>query len=137
MLAGERSNSVSKSMSQKILIVEDDKQMCAMFARYLSMYGYETTCAEDGQQALTLVEYFQPDLLIVDLLLPETGCTGAEVIAWVKRSEMSSPQIPVIAMTAGSPAQLKAHALNAGCDVFLSKPFELTALMEHVRHYLG
>jgi len=120
---------------KKILIIEDDVELCQIFVTFLKTRGYEVIVAHDGHTGLVALEDTQPDMLIVDLLLPQSSYTGTDVIAYAKKDY--SLAIPVIAMSAGSPQQVREAAINAGCDLFLSKPFDLYSVLDQLDEYLA
>ena len=114
---------------RRVLIVDDDPKVCQTVDRYLSHAGYATASALDGARALSLARSFAPDLIILDLMLPEVN--GLDVC----RSLRSTSSVPIIMVTSRSTERDKLTGLAAGADDYLTKPFsprELVARVEAV-----
>lgn len=110
----------------KILLVEDDEMNRDMLSRRLIRRGYEVTIATDGRQAISMTEELQPDLVLMDMSLPEiSGWDAANAI----KSNPALRSIPIIALTAHAMESDKHRALNTGCDDFDTKPVELERLL--------
>lgn len=116
-------------MAQKILVVDDDKDIQRLLALRLGSAGYETAFASDGITAISAARQQAPDLIVLDLGLPAgDGFTVLERL-------QALPQlagIPVIVLTARESAETKARALEAGAERFVAKPFESGALLEAI-----
>ena len=84
-------------MSKKVLIVEDNELNMKLFADLLEAHGYETEQTREGLQAISLARSFKPDLILMDIQLPEVS--GLEVTKWIK-DDKALADIPVIAVTA-------------------------------------
>lgn len=116
-------------MAQKILVVDDDKDIQRLLALRLGSAGYETAFASDGITAISAARQQAPDLIVLDLGLPAgDGFTVLERL-------QALPQlagIPVIVLTARESAETKARALEAGAERFVAKPFESEALLEAI-----
>jgi CheY-like chemotaxis protein len=111
----------------RILIVEDNEMNRDMLARRLTHRGYEVLVAVTGKQGLEMAAAERPDLILMDLSLPELD--GWEATRLLKgRAETSG--IPVIAVTAHAMAGDLEKALAAGCDDFDTKPIEINRLLE-------
>jgi DNA-binding response OmpR family regulator len=116
--------------SLKILIVDDEKQIVEIVKAYLEREGYKTIVAYDGKSALTLAKTEHPELIILDLMLPE-------VSGWdVCRTLRTESDIPIIMLTARDDTTDKIVGLELGADDYLSKPFDPKELVSRVRAVL-
>lgn len=104
---------------QKILLVEDNEMNRDILSRRLEDKGYHVVLATDGVQGLSMARSERPDLILMDLSLPEID--GWEVIRRLK-AEPSTQRIPVMVLTAHAMASDRAKAFAAGCDDFDTKP---------------
>jgi len=114
---------------RRVLIVDDDLKVCETLDRYLSHAGYATASALDGLRALEAVQTFAPDLIVLDVMLPEID--GLEIC----RSLRATSNVPIILLTARSTERDKLTGLSLGADDYLTKPFsprELVARVEAV-----
>src|SRR2546426_9333786 len=117
------------SAMRRVLIVDDDPKVCETLDRYLSHAGYATASALDGRKALEAVRMFAPDLIVLDVMLPEVN--GLEIC----RSLRETSSVPIIMLTARSTERDKLARLANGADDYLTKPFsprELVARVEAV-----
>lgn len=113
-----------------ILAADDDPQLLRLVTKNLELSGYEALSAIDGQQALDLIEARQPDLALLDLMMPKLdGFTVCERVR-----EFSS--MPIIILTARGQDQDKIHGLDVGADDYLTKPFSVDELLARVRAVL-
>jgi CheY-like chemotaxis protein len=117
-----------------LLIVEDDPGTIALIRLTLKTDAIHIYVASSGSDALSKVNQIAPDLVIMDLLLPQPGMKGTEVIATMKHNP-DTKHIPIIALSAGG-HEIVEQAMEAGCDEFVSKPFQVKALREVVGRYL-
>jgi CheY-like chemotaxis protein len=111
---------------KRILIVEDNELNRDVLSRRLQARGYDVLVAEDGRQGLALAETHQPDLILMDLGLPEID--GWECVRRL-RSNRSTQSIPVVALTAHAMTGDREEALKAGCDEFDTKPIDFAGLL--------
>jgi two-component system, cell cycle response regulator DivK len=118
----------------KILLVEDNELNRDMLSRRLIRLGYSMTIAVDGREALEMAVLEEPDLILMDLSLPEID--GWEATRRLKASPVTQ-HIPVIALTAHAMSGDREKALDAGCDDFDTKPVELPRLIEKIEALLG
>lgn len=118
----------------KILLVEDNEMNRDMLSRRLDDRGYQVILATDGVQGLSLARSEQPDLVVMDLSLPEMD--GWEVIRRLK-TEPNTQHIPIMVLTAHAMASDRAKAFTAGCDDFDTKPIEFTRLLAKIEALLA
>ena len=104
-------------MNRTILVVDDDKKIVDLVSLYLKRDGYGVLAAYDGQQALDLARRKQPDLVVLDLLLPELSGTD------VCRLLRTESRVPIIMLTARSTDDDKLTGLDLGADDYVTKPF--------------
>lgn len=115
---------------EKILIVEDDSGISDFVKAELDHEGFETTVAADGRVALEVFESFNPDLILLDVMLP--GLSGLEVLRRIRKTSA----VPVIMVTARGETYDRVNGLNAGADDYLPKPFEIEELLARMRAVL-
>ena len=110
-----------------IIIIEDEKNICNFIETVLSPQGYQVTCANTGTDGLKLIESLKPDVVLLDLGLPDMD--GEEILKKVREwSEM-----PIIIVSARDQDKEKAALLDLGADDYLTKPFSATELMARIR----
>ncbi len=114
----------------KILIVEDNEMNRDMLSRRLRRKGYETICAEDGRRGVDLAGSYLPDLILMDMSLPDLD--GWEATKKLKEDTLTK-DIPVIALTAHAMRGDREKALRAGCDEYETKPIDLKRLLEKIQ----
>ena len=114
----------------KILYVEDNDDNVYMLKNRLSRAGFTVIVAIDGTQGLTMATSEQPDLILMDLTLPDIR--GEEATQRIKANP-ATKQIPVIALTAHAMTGDREKALAAGCDDFDTKPVEMPRLLEKIK----
>ncbi len=114
----------------KLLIVDDDKNICQLLALYLEKEGHQLTFAYDGSAALDMFHQSQPDLIILDQMLPLIS--GLEVCKLLRKET----QLPIIMLTAVGECLAKVTALDAGADDYIVKPFEPMEVAARVRAQL-
>lgn len=115
---------------EKILIVEDDNGISDFINLELTHEGFETAIAADGRKALELFESFNPDLILLDVMLPELS--GLEVLRRIRKTS----DVPVIMVTARGETYDKVNGLDAGADDYIPKPFEIEELLARMRSVL-
>ena len=115
---------------QKILIVDDDLNIAELISLYLTKECFETTIAGDGEQALDIFDTFQPDLILLDLMLP--GIDGYEVCREIRKK---SPT-PIIMLSAKGEVFDKVLGLELGADDYIIKPFDAKELVARVKAVL-
>lgn len=117
----------------KILIVEDSASNMMLFCDLLERVGYEIICAETGRQGVRLARSHRPDLVLLDIKLPDID--GTRVIRWIRRLD-SLHTIPIIAVTAFAMLGDKEKFLDAGFDAYISKPISIPSFLEVVEHFM-
>lgn len=116
-----------------ILCVDDDFNNRTLLEAVLTPRGYRTILADCGQDALEKAAAELPDLILLDIMMP--NMSGIEVLEKLRADEKTKA-IPVVMMTALSQPEDKARALEAGCNGFISKPFDRHELMARVEALL-
>jgi DNA-binding response OmpR family regulator len=117
----------------KILCVDDEPKNLKLLEAVLSQQGYLLEMAESGQVALKKVEVEPPDLILLDIMMP--GMSGYEALGRIRADEKTR-LIPVVMVTALSETEDRIKALEAGCDDFISKPFDKVELLARVKSLL-
>lgn len=120
-------------MSQTILIVEDELAIREMLVTALEMAGFHSLEAQDATQAYALVVDHQPDLIVLDWMLP--GSNGIELARRLKRDAISA-EIPIVMLTAKDEEDNKVHGLEAGADDYITKPFSPRELVARLKAIL-
>lgn len=121
-------------MAKTVLIVEDNELNMKLFHDLLEAHGYETLQTRTGIEALELARQNHPDLILMDIQLPEVS--GLEVTKWIKEDE-ELRSIPVIAVTAFAMKGDEERIRQGGCEAYISKPISVAKFLETVRSYLG
>lgn len=117
-------------MKSKILIIEDEKKIARFIQLELEHEGYDVSTAYDGRDGLELQGKYQPDLIILDLMLP--GLNGVEVCRRIRQSS----NVPIIMLTAKDSTMDKVMGLDMGADDYMTKPFEIEELLARIRRRL-
>ena len=110
--------------NEKILVVDDDKNICELLRLYLVKEGYSVTMAHDGEAALTDFDKLHPDLVLLDVMMPVMdGLSATRVIRVLDREDAKT--IPIIAMTANAFAEDARRSMEAGMNAHLAKPLDM------------
>jgi two-component system alkaline phosphatase synthesis response regulator PhoP len=117
-------------MSRKILVVDDKKELRTLLKQYLSQEGFEVVLAGDGREALFVARQEKPDLIILDLMMPEMG--GYEFL----RTFNKEADTPIIILTAKLEESDKVLGLELGADDYVTKPFSMNELTARIRAVL-
>lgn len=117
-------------MHRKILVVDDDKKTVELIRLYLEKDSYHVLPAYDGRSALELARHKQPDLIVLDLMLPQVD--GLDICKTLR----AESNVPIIMLTARSTEEDKLLGLDSGADDYLTKPFSPRELMARVRAVL-
>ncbi|WP_306257467.1 response regulator [Pararhizobium sp. IMCC21322] len=120
-------------MTQNILIVEDNELNMKLFNDLLEAHGYNTLQSRNGMEAFELAREHRPDLVLMDIQLPEVS--GLEVIKWLKEDDELC-KIPVIAVTAFAMKGDEDRIREAGCEAYLSKPISVANFLDVVSQHL-
>jgi len=115
----------------RVLIVEDNADLAAGIEYNLSLEGYETCIAEDGRRALTVAEHWGPDVILLDLMLPELD--GYQVLQTLRARGVKTP---VVILTAKAEEADKVRGFRLDADQYVTKPFGVLELLERVRALL-
>ena len=133
-LGGPVGGGPEERMSKKVLIVEDNELNMKLFNDLLEAHGYATVQTRNGMEALDLVRVHRPDLILMDIQLPEVS--GLQVTQWIK-DDPSLRHIPVIAITAFAMKGDEEKIRQGGCEAYLSKPISVVKFLETVRNFIG
>ena len=117
-------------MAVSILIVEDDRNIAELLQMYLEKEGYAVTVAYDGGQGLSKFRAIQPDLVLLDVMMPVIDGWG------VCRAIRAESQIPIIMLTAKGETDDKVQGLRSGADDYITKPFEMTEVLARIEAVL-
>ena len=119
---------------KRILVVEDNKLDMRLLKDILEGSGYETLQAADGLEAIDLAFASLPDLILMDIQLPEIS--GLEVSRRLKGDDRSR-RIPIVAVTAFAMGWHEREALDSGCDAYISKPISVLGFLNTVKSFLS
>jgi DNA-binding response OmpR family regulator len=114
----------------RVLVADDNPQNADLLAEYLQASEFEVAVASDGEETLSLVKTFQPDVLLLDIMMPRLS--GFEVCKRLK-SDSASKNLPILMITALDQPSDVERAVDAGTDDFLTKPIHQTELINRVR----
>ena len=117
-------------MAVSILIVEDDRNIAELLQMYLEKEGYAVTVAYDGGQGLSKFRAIQPDLVLLDVMMPVIDGWG------VCRAIRAESQIPIIMLTAKGETDDKVQGLRSGADDYITKPFEMKEVLARIEAVL-
>jgi two-component system, cell cycle response regulator DivK len=120
-------------MSKRILVIEDHEENRRLLRDLLTSFGYELIEAVTGEEGLTVAEAERPDLILMDIQLP--GIDGYETTRRI-RAKKALNHIPVIAVTSYALSGDDVKAFAAGCDAYVTKPFDPAELLEKIREHL-
>jgi len=126
-------NNVRLGMSKTVLIVEDNELNMKLFHDLLEAQGYDTLQTKDGREALQLAREHHPDLVLMDIQLPEVS--GLEVTKWIKEDE-NLRDIPVIAVTAFAMKGDEEKIRQGGCEAYIAKPISVSEFLETVQKFI-
>ncbi len=118
----------------RILIMEDDEDTQGMVRFLLEYKGYDVLVAKDGRHGLEIAQSEKPDLILLDLAMPEMDGLS---VAHKLKGDPATKEIPVIAVTAYTMSSDKRMALAAGCDGFIGKPMNVPEFIAEVEKFLG
>ena len=134
LLASASSGSRIPGVSSKtVLVVEDNELNMKLFEDLLQTQGYRVLSAAHGLDALSLVRQHRPDLVVMDIQLPEVS--GIEVTKWLKEDD-DLRAIPVIAVTAFAMKGDEQKIREGGCEAYISKPISVVSFLQTIDSYL-
>ncbi len=129
-VATESTNGSAKT----VLVVEDNELNMKLFHDLLEVHGYNILQTKDGMDALRLAREQKPDLILMDIQLPEVS--GLEVTKWIKEDD-DLKSIPVIAVTAFAMKGDEEKIREGGCEAYIAKPISVTNFLETVQRFLN
>ena len=121
-------------MPKKVLVVEDNELNMKLFHDLLEASGYDTIQTCSGLEAIDLAREHRPDLILMDIQLPEVS--GLEVTKWIKEDD-DLRSIPIVAVTAFAMKGDEERIRKGGCEAYLSKPISVGKFIETVKAYAG
>ena len=119
---------------KKVLIVEDNELNMKLFHDLIEACGHDTLETRDGIEALKLAREYHPDLILMDIQLPEVS--GLEVTRWLKEDD-DLRAIPVVAVTAFAMKGDEEKIRQGGCEAYIAKPISVTKFLETVERFLN
>ena len=122
-----------KATRKRILVVEDHRLSLVVMHQPLAARGYDVLQASDGWDAISRARDEQPDLILMDIRLPDIS--GLDATRLLKKDDQTK-NIPIIAMTALVAPAIEANALESGCDAYITKPINIENLMRTVEAFL-
>jgi two-component system, cell cycle response regulator DivK len=123
-----------RPVQKKVLIVEDNDLNMKLFNDLLVAHGYGTLQTKDGIEALALARQHRPDLILMDIQLPEVS--GLQVTRWIKQDE-ELRTIPIIAVTAFAMKGDEEKMRDGGCEAYIAKPISVTSFLRTVERFLS
>ena len=129
----KRDGDFAQRIPKKVLIVEDNDLNMKLFNDLLEAHGYFTLQTKDGVEALRMARQHRPDLILMDIQLPEVS--GLEVTKWLKEDD-DLRAIPVIAVTACAMKGDEEKIRDGGCEAYIAKPISVASFMRTVERFL-
>ncbi len=123
-----------KAVGKTVLIVEDNELNMKLFHDLLEAHGYDTLQTRDGVEALKIAREHKPDLILMDIQLPEVS--GLEVAKWIKEDD-SLRSIPIVAVTAFAMKGDEEKIRQGGCEAYIAKPISVAKFLETVERFLS
>jgi two-component system cell cycle response regulator DivK len=124
---------MSQAMQKTVLVVEDNELNMKLFNDLLEAHGYRVVQTRDGLTALDVARKHMPDLILMDIQLPEVS--GIEVTKWLKEDE-TLRHIPVIAVTAFAMKGDEQKIREGGCEAYISKPISVMSFLQTIDKFL-
>src|SRR6266851_5162794 len=124
----------TRAEPKTVLIVEDNELNMKLFHDLLEAHGYDTLQTKDGMEALKLARQHRPDLILMDIQLPEVS--GLEVTKWIKEDD-ELRSIPIIAVTAFAMKGDEEKIREGGCEAYIAKPISVANFLEVVERFLS
>lgn len=120
------------SSGKRVLVVDDDKEITTSIKFALSNKGYDVLIANDGNEGLAMAEKENPDLVILDMMMPKRS--GFLVLEKLRRSDVEP--VPIIMITANEGSRHKEYAETLGVNEYIRKPFAMDKLLDSVKKLL-
>jgi two-component system, cell cycle response regulator DivK len=133
-LQEEASPTPQPAQPKTILVVEDNELNMKLFHDLLEAHGYNILQTRDGMEALKLARQHRPDLILMDIQLPEVS--GLEVTKWIKEDD-ALKAIPIIAVTAFAMKGDEEKIREGGCEAYIAKPISVTNFLKTVQQFLS
>ena len=130
---GSTTAGVEESMKKTVLVVEDNELNMKLFNDLLEAHGYNVVQTRDGLKALDLARTHKPDLILMDIQLPEVS--GIEITKWLKEDD-ALRSIPVIAVTAFAMKGDEQKIREGGCEAYISKPISVINFLQTIDGFL-
>lgn len=124
----------ARAHTKTVLIVEDNELNMKLFHDLLDVNGYATLQTRNGLEVLDLARKHRPDLILMDIQLPEVS--GLDVTRWLKEDPQLA-RIPVVAVTAFAMKGDEERIRSGGCEAYISKPISVVTFLETVRRFIG
>ena len=121
-------------MAKTILIVEDNELNMKLFRDLLEAQGYQILQTRDGMQALDMARRERPDLIVMDIQLPQVS--GLEVTKWIKADD-DLKHIPIVAVTAFAMKGDEEKIREGGCEAYVAKPISVKAFLSTIEKFIG
>ncbi len=125
---------VARPSRKKVLIVEDNELNMKLFNDLLVAHGYGTLQTKDGVEAIALARQHRPDLILMDIQLPEVS--GLQVTQWIKEDD-DLRTIPIIAVTAFAMKGDEEKIRDGGCEAYIAKPISVASFLRTVERFLA
>lgn len=125
---------MAEAQQKSVLVVEDNELNMRLFCDLLDAFGYEAHKCRDGVKAIEIAREESPDLIIMDIQLPEVS--GLDITRWLK-DDPELAHIPVLAVTAFAMRADEQRVRDAGCEGYLSKPIQMTSFLRAVEELIG
>jgi two-component system cell cycle response regulator DivK len=134
-LEGTKAKMNGNGLNQKkVLIVEDNELNMKLFNDLLVAHGYGTLQSKDGNEALALARQHHPDLILMDIQLPEVS--GLQVTQWLKGDD-DLRSIPIIAVTAFAMKGDEQRIRDGGCEAYIAKPISIAHFLQTIERFLS
>src|SRR3712207_1451928 len=128
---GTRAGEEKMRPGTRVLLVEDDRSIVDFVEPELERLGFRVRCAYDGLSGLEEAWRFEPEIVVLDIMLP-----GLDGVALLKRLRQGGSRVPVVMLTARDATVDKVHSLDLGADDYVTKPFEMEELSARIRALL-
>jgi CheY-like chemotaxis protein len=128
---------MAKATKPKLLIVDDEPDAVLILAKTLSARGYEVTTAGRGQQAIMLARAEKPDLILLDILMPDMDGTQVASALWEEQATRDIPVIFLTCLITKKTQEIELRYHDAGRYAFISKPYDLDNLLMEINRLIG